>query len=235
MSQQQIDAELGPAVFQYTSNSSAGGAYQQLREGLIWGRWKPGEKLKPQHLKQVFEYTSGALREALIRLAGEGFVQFEEQRGFSTVKPSRKSFQEIRDLRVLLECEGARLSILNGDLEWEANLIAAHHKLVHLEEKMRGEKDISGFIKIWSRYDWEVHQSLVAACNSDHLKEYYRAVFDKFRLHAVSELRAYGFRGKITISEHAKIVSHALARDAASCAEAIDDHLRIYRRASSSA
>ena len=76
--------------------TSAGHAYEMLRDGLIWGRWSPGEKLKPQHLKESFSTTSSALREALIRLAGEGFVSFEEQRGFSTIRPTRESFHELR-------------------------------------------------------------------------------------------------------------------------------------------
>lgn len=213
-----------------TSNSSAGAAYQKLRDGLIWGRWKPGEKLKPQHLKTTFETTSGALREALIRLAGEGFVAFEEQRGFSTILPDRKSFYEVQELRLLLEREATRLSIENGDMEWEAQLAAAHHRLAHLEERMHEETDISSFIRVWSLYDWQFHEALTAACDSGILKEHYRAIYDKSRLHVVAELNNFGFRGETTIVEHKDILTCALDRDAEACGHAIERHLRIYRR-----
>ncbi len=210
-------------------NTSAGYAYEKLRDGLLWGRWKPGEKLKPQHLKDTFSTTSGALREALIRLAGEGFVNFEEQRGFSTIEPTRDSFMELRHLRVLLEGEGARLSIEHGDLEWETNLTAAHHQLIYLEQKMRGAEDLGRFIKIWSRHDAQFHAVLISACQSELLKHEYKIIYDKFRLHAVAELRTYGFRGKTTTKEHNEIVEAALARDADRCADALDRHVTIYR------
>ena len=224
-------ADLSPE----SHGTSAGYAYAQLRDGLIWGRWQPGEKLKPQHLKSEFSTTSGALREALIRLAGEGFVSFEEQRGFSTIKPSRDSFLELRHLRVLLEVEAARLSVEQGGLEWETNLSAAHHRLVYLEEKMRGNDDLRSFIKWWSRYDQQFHEVLISACGSALLRQQYRSIYDKFRLHAVSELRTYGFRGEVTTNEHNDILTAALDRDADACAAAIDRHVTIYRSADRSA
>ena len=223
------DAAGLPELSPDSHGTSAGYAYAQLRGGLIWGRWQQGEKLKPQHLKSEFSTTSGALREALIRLAGEGFVSFEEQRGFSTIKPSRESFLELRHLRMLLEVEATRMSIGNGDLEWETNLSAAHHRLVYLEEKMRGTADLRSFIKWWSRYDQQFHEVLISACGSALLRQQYRSIYDKFRLHAVSELRTYGFRGEVTTNEHNDILTAAIARDADACVAAIDRHVTIYR------
>lgn len=211
------------------SGSSAFAVYRAVRESLIWGRWKPGEKLKPQHLKASFGCTSSVLREALIRLAGEGFVTFEEQRGFSTIVPTQESFFEVRAMRILLESEGVRLSIENGGIDWEVDLKAAHYRLAHLEEKMRQEGELRGFIKIWSLHDWQFHHALIAACGSDLLKEFHSTVYDKFRLHVVSELKNFGFRAATTIDEHEAILRSALDRDAATCAKAIQDHLAIYR------
>ncbi len=209
---------------------SAGDVYKDLRECLIWGRWQSGKKLKPQHLKSSLNCSSSVMREALIRLAGEGFVQFEEQRGFSAITPTEESLVELGNLRELLEIEGARLSIENGNLEWEVELSAAHHRLAHFEERMRGEDDISGFIKTWSGYDWEFHEALLASCESVHLQQTYKAIYDKFRLHVIAELRSYGYRGKTTIDEHNNILSSALQRDSKACKNAIKQHLKIYRQ-----
>ncbi len=209
--------------------TSAGHAYEILRDGLIWGRWKPGEKLKPQHLKTEISTTSSALREALIRLAGEGFVTFEEQRGFSTIRPTPSSFLELRHLRVLLELDAARLSVERGNLEWETNLSAAHHRLIFLEDKMRSSDDLRSYIKWWSRYDGQFHEALIAACGSELLKQQFRSIYDKYRLHAVTELRTFGFRGETTTREHNDIVTAALDRDADACTAAIERHVTVYR------
>jgi DNA-binding GntR family transcriptional regulator len=211
-------------------STHSGDVYENLRENLIWGRWTPGEKLKPQYLKTALDCSSSVMREALIRLAGEGFVHFEEQRGFSAIVPTEQSLTELRNLRILLETEGARLSIENGALEWEAELTAAHHRLAHLEEKMRNESDISGFIKVWSHYDWAFHEAFMAACGSQHLQQMHKTVYDKFRLHVISELRDFGYRGEITIHEHNDILESALRRDLDACQQAIERHLKIYRQ-----
>jgi len=210
--------------------TTAGGVYDKLRDGLMWGRWSPGEKLKPQHLRDSMKATPGALREALIRLAGEGFVRFEEQRGFSTIIPSRKSFFETRHLRVLIEAEAARLSIENATLQWEADLVAAHQRLAQLERSIGGEDNIRDHIRIWSTYDWAFHMVLVGNCGSNLLIETHKMTYDRYRLHAVAELQTFGFRGETTVKEHASVLKAALDRDPDACAAALNAHLRIYRR-----
>ena len=74
------------------------------------------------------------IRETLNRLASEGFVVAEEQRGFFVNSFSRNDLIEIANLRVLLECHAIKLSIERGDTDWEGNLVASYHKL-HLLEK----------------------------------------------------------------------------------------------------
>ncbi len=212
-----------------TTHTSAGVAYERLRDGLIWGRWKAGEKLKPQHLKDLFSTTSGVLREALIRLAGESFVIFEEQRGFSTLNPTRESFLELRSLRILLEKEGLTLSIQQGNLDWESNLVAAHGQLQLIERKMLNATDLSDFIRTWSRYDAQFHAALIANCRSDLLKKEHRRIYDLYRIHAIAELGTFGFRGKTTMDEHQAIVDSALERDTDACIKAVDQHVTIYR------
>lgn len=207
----------------------AGNVYDRLRENLIIGAFAPGTKLKPQYLKDQLSCTTGVVREALIRLAGEGLVDFESQRGFRAIVPTEKSFYEVTHLRTLIECEGARLSIQNGDMDWEADLIAAHHKLAHLEERMRSEADLRSLLEVWSRYEWTFHSTLLSACGSDLLKEQHRAIFDKFRLHLLAKARSFGFRGEVTIREHGDILAAALARDVDACQQAIQKHFRIYR------
>ena len=201
----------------------------RLREDLIFGTWKPGERLRPQALRERYDTTSGTLREALIRLAGEGLVEMEEQRGFSTMRPTPETFHQVRHLRLLIECEGARLSILRGDLEWEADLNAAHHRLAHIEHRMRDADDLAEHIQMWSRHDQAFHEALMAACGSDLLKREHERVYERFRMHVVAELQQWGFRGALNVEEHGAILAAALDRDAAACAAALDAHLAIYR------
>src|SRR5690606_14410544 len=114
----------------------ATGVYDRIRDDLIAGGFVPGKKLMPQRLAPRYGASPGTLREALLRLAAEGFVDSAEQRGFRSVAPSQDTLWEIANFRILLETEGARLSIENGDVAWEEKLAAAHRRLSDLEREM---------------------------------------------------------------------------------------------------
>ena len=117
--------------------------YQRIKRDIIFGDLAPGSKLKLDGLKDRYAASMSTLRETLNRLASEGFVAAQDQRGFFVTDVSREDLIEIANLRVLLECHALRLSIANGDTDWEGNLVAAHHKL-HLMEQRMQEGDESG-------------------------------------------------------------------------------------------
>lgn len=206
-----------------------GDVYSRLRRDLTTGAFGPGEKIRPHHVAPRYAVTPAALREALLRLAAEGFVERHEQRGFRNVRTSRETTWEIVHYRVLLEAEGARLSIARGGVEWEANLAAAHHRLSHLEARMRDMADAERPLHLWAAYDRQFHEALLAACGSDVLMAQQRVAFDRFKQHVIAEDRSLGYRGLALIDEHAAILKSALARDAAACAEALWGHFEPYR------
>ncbi len=65
------------------------------------------------------------MRELLNRLASEGLVVAEAQRGFEVAPASATEFREIAALRLLLEGHALALSFAAGDLDWEARVVAA--------------------------------------------------------------------------------------------------------------
>lgn len=203
--------------------------YDTLRSGLISGRWKSGEKLKPQHLKEELSCTSNVLREALLRLAGEGFVVSEKNQGFRAIAHSEATFREAAHLRLVLECEAVELAIKAGDFDWEIAVSAAHNKLAYVEKQMGGLSDVSEYAERWSRYDWEFHSTLLSACGSELLMRTYKTVYDTFRMYAVSEIENFGFFGPVTINEHNDVVQAAINRDLVASLAAIETHLTVYR------
>lgn len=203
--------------------------YEILRSGLIWGRWKSGERIMPTHLKKEFGCTGSALREALIRLSGEGFVEANTNFGFRALVQSERNFRQAAHLRLILECEAASLSVKNGDFDWEMALNAAYNKLNYIEKQMSNTDDIEPYIQRWSIQDWEFHQTLLSACDSELLLQSYRNSYDKFRMYAVSEIKNYGFSSTVTIGEHEAIYSAAIAHDVPACIDAIKNHLTLYQ------
>jgi DNA-binding GntR family transcriptional regulator len=171
-------------------------------------------------LRGIYGVAIGTLREALFRLASEGLVVAEGQRGFSVAPVSVDDFREIAELRFLLESDGIAASFAAGDLDWEGQVVGAHHKLAAMERRlMAGEPTDTAQ---WKRHDREFHHALVAACGSDTLLETYAAAYDRFLRY---QMIAVVFRGAVAAEQHAALLRCALARDAAAARDILWAHL----------
>ena len=56
--------------------------YNQIKKSLINGELKPGEKLKIDSLKEIYNVGSTPIREALTWLVADNLVQKIDQKGF---------------------------------------------------------------------------------------------------------------------------------------------------------
>ncbi len=191
-----------------TSETVAESSYRRIRSDIIFGRLVPGQKLKLDGLKSAYGTSISTLREILNRLAADGLVLAEGQRGFEVSPVSVADLEEIADLRLLLETHALEQSIARGDMEWEARLVSAHYKLARMEEVM-ATGDTSR-AEDWKRYDWEFHQALISACGSRLLMETHSGVFDKYLRY---QMVALSYRGDVAAKEHQELLDAAIRRD----------------------
>lgn len=199
--------------------------YWDMRNRLITSGFEPGLKLKPEVLRREYRCAASTIREVLLRLSADQLVELRDQRGFRTPLASRKGLEELTEIRIMVESEGARRSLENGGLEWEANLSAAHHKLAHVETTMRAAPDLTEFIPVWSACEWQFHLALISACGSDTLISLYRDVYDRHRQQLMMVTRKFGYRRE-NITEHRAILEAALAHRQEDCLKLISLHLR---------
>src|SRR5205809_7463980 len=68
--------------------SVADEAYSRLRQDILGGELLPGMKLKLDALRERYEVSVNTLRETLSRLAADGLVEAEGQRGFAVMPAS---------------------------------------------------------------------------------------------------------------------------------------------------
>ena len=194
--------------------------YQRIKRDIIFGDLAPGSKLKLEGLRERYSASMSTLRETLNRLASEGFVDAQDQRGFFVTPVSREDLIEIANLRVLLECHALRLSVENGDTDWEGNLVAAHHKLHLMEQKMLEGDDSQK--EDWKRYDWELHLALIEACGSKNLLSLHSVLYDKYLRYQMLVLT---YRGEEAVEEHRTVFEAALARDIDTAAQTLKTHI----------
>jgi DNA-binding GntR family transcriptional regulator len=195
-------------------------AYRRMRSDIIFGRLKPGQKLKLDRLKDIYGPSISTLREILNRLSSEGLVLAEGQRGFEVSNVSVENLREIAELRQLLEGHALKQSFATGDMEWEGRVVAAHHKLASMEKLMQaGDRSQT---EAWKRYDWEFHQALISACGSKALMETHAGVFDKYLRY---QMIALSYRGEIAAREHKILLDCALQRDAETARRVLAEHV----------
>jgi DNA-binding GntR family transcriptional regulator len=203
-----------------TSETIAESSYRRIRSDIIFGRLTPGQKLKLDGLKTAYGTSISTLREILNRLAADGLVLAEGQRGFEVSPVSVTDLEEIADLRLLLETHALEQSIARGDMEWEARLVSAHYKLARMEEVM-ATGDTSR-AEDWKRYDWEFHQALISACGSRLLMETHSGVFDKYLRY---QMVALSYRGDVAAEEHQQLLDAAIRRDGETAKRILTAHI----------
>jgi DNA-binding GntR family transcriptional regulator len=195
--------------------------FRQIRKDIISGALPPGTKIKLEQAKERYSISVSSLREILSRLTTENLVIAEGQRGFEVSPASRKELVELGDLRMVLETHAIGLAFAAGNLEWEGQIVAAHHKLSAAESKLL-TGDVSRTID-WVRYDWEFHQAIVSACNSATLMAALSSVFDRFlRYHML----ARSFRGQPVVDDHKLLFELAIKRDVEGARDVVRRHIQ---------
>lgn len=198
--------------------------YDSLQVRLISAGFEHGAKLRAEVLREEFGCSASTVREALFRLSTVGLVVFQEQRGFRVPCRSAEKLIELTHLRILLEAEGAVMSIRKGGIAWEAKMTAAHHQLSHIEKRIHGADDPSDYIGIWFRAEREFHDTLIGACGSETLKGMHARIYAQFRQQLMVADRRFEFISE-NIQHHSEILAAAVSGDEELTREKVYDHL----------
>jgi DNA-binding GntR family transcriptional regulator len=195
--------------------------YVHLRGAIMRGDYAPDDALKPQDLAREQGVSLAVTREALVRLVGEGLADRLPNRGFAVPSFSDRRWQEIAEARRLIEPVVLRMSIERGDVDWEARVRAAHHRLVRTPAYVPEEGEY--YSGAWSEAHRAFHRTLLEGCGNPALLD----TFD--RLWTASELTrrwsAYRNPDRDGVKEHRRLEKAALARDADTAVAVLIQHL----------
>lgn len=146
-------------------------AFYKVREDLLSGLLPPRTKLKLSELQLRYGLGVSPLREALMRLAAEGLVVAEGQRGFTVASMSLEELQDLTRTRERVEAMALADAMAQGDADWEAEILASYHRLVRAPLPQDGDAPES--IKQWEDKHRAFHRALVAACGSPWLLRFH--------------------------------------------------------------
>lgn len=196
-------------------------AYQVIRDEIIAGIHPPGKKLKIQDLAHELKVSPSAVREALSRLVPEQLVISRDQRGFIVAPLSIADLEDLTDLRCEIETIALRRSVERGDIEWEARVIAAAHRLRALHKPESGR---SPGAAEWIAGHADYHAALVSGCGSRRLMALHAQLYEQSERYRMLSALAESDRDVET--EHQRLVDLALARDAEGLVASTIEHIR---------
>lgn len=190
--------------------------YERLRGDLVSGRFKAGEKIAISALRDDYQVSLSPLREALSRLAAYGLLIQENQRGFRVPKLDRHELDDLTELRLQLEGDALVAAVQRGDAQWEAELLAAAHRLKRAEE--------AGTREQWEHLHGHFHRTLVAPCGSPWRLRFIAQLHDQFDRYRRLAPEQPDVRHRLN-GQHADLVELALDRHAAAARELLHDHI----------
>jgi GntR family carbon starvation induced transcriptional regulator len=196
--------------------------YEQMRADLLTGAIEPGMPLRVEGMKQRYGASTSPLREAMFRLASEGFLLLSSQRGFRAGVLTKADLLDLAARRSEIETSALAISIEKGNEEWESEVVKRHHYFGLISRQVE-----SGTKKMGT--DWEqrhraLHLSLVEGCGSPWLLRFCFNVYDHFdRYRRVAKLERIQLAS--LSQEEDALVAAALKRDKAGATDILSAHI----------
>lgn len=193
--------------------------YETLKEDILLNKYEPGEELQIDKLAQEFGVSTTPIREALVRLEGDGLVVSIPNRGVQVTPISLDDVRNLYEVRRLLEPYAAKIAARYCE---EAEVEALYEKLVHLIE---GPTDLAAYINA----DLELHELMSQHLRNTLLKDILNQVDQhSIRVRYLAESSAGGLRPEVVelvTREHLKILDAIRKRDEEKAAAATLQHL----------
>ena len=194
---------------------------RKMRDDILAGRLRPGQRLMFPDLCERYEASVGVVREALTSLVSDGLVRAQAHQGHIVTPLSHADLAELTIARTTIEPLVLRRSIANGDVQWEARLVAAHHVLSRTprydaDDPQRGSDE-------WAAAHEEFHEALFAGCDNSRLLRTTRNLAEEAALYRRWSVPLEANRD--VAGEHDELLAAAISRDADLAAERLCEHI----------
>ncbi|MFT8246860.1 GntR family transcriptional regulator [Roseomonas sp. BN140053] len=198
------------------AGSAVDGVIAHIKSGIRAGRYAPGQRLVEPDLTEALGVSRSSLREALRRLAAEGFVELQHFRGARVRKMTRADVLELTEIRAVLEGYAAATAAARIDAPGRDALLA-------LERSADGARarDAAGY----GAYNAAFHEAVLRLGRHQHLPGFvehtrlavFRLQFD-FLLLTPARIRT-------SRAEHRVIAKAILKGDAVAAEAAMRGHI----------
>ena len=194
----------------------------RVESDIVSGALPPGSRLAIAELAARYGVGATPVREGLSRLVARGLIVAIGQRGFRVSAISRADLEDITRLRVLIEAEALRRSMARGDAAWEADIIAALHRLRRFVEQNDAALGEGG--REFDSLHKGFHTALIARCGSPRMLEAHADLYDQAYRYRRIMMGAFGDPREF-VHDHQTLADLAIARRFGEAEDKLAAHL----------
>lgn len=206
-----------------TRGTGARFAYETLRDEILALVLRPGQPLDETTLAERFGMSRSPVREALIRLAGDGLVVLLPNRSTLVTPIDITTFSKYVEALDIAQRMNTRLA---AQLRSDADLkfIAKRQKL--FEVAVKGGRHLE-----MSEANKQFHMAIAAAGRNPYLSNFYERLLDQGRrmLHLHFDFLERTHDGYLLTAEHAEMLEAIRDQDVERADRLAHDHTRQFR------
>jgi DNA-binding GntR family transcriptional regulator len=209
-----------------TKRTRADALRDQMRDDILSGALKPGQRLMFPDLSSRYGASVGVTREALAGLVSQGLVRASAHQGYMVTPLSKTDLHDLVVARCMVESLVIEASVNNGGVEWEAQVVAAHHVLTRAHAELSDSPQTNAR---WSQAHSMFHEALFAACGNAKLLDITRFLGESAALY-----RRWSDSipdGRDVLAEHRALLDAALSGNATEAADLLRTHLQATEKA----
>lgn len=190
--------------------------YQRIKQEIFDWQLLPGDRFTESELAARMQASRTPVREALVRLQRDGYVEVQFRNGW-TIRPfDFRSLENLYDVRVILELAALRQLCESADLE------ARLEPLRQIWMAPPDARPCEG--RIVAELDERFHEHLVEATGNDEMARIHHDVTERIRI-----VRRLDFtmdrRIEATYAEHAQILQVLLNRHCEQAQQRLRAHI----------
>ncbi len=199
-------------------------AAEKLHRDIVSGALAPATKLKIRELTSRYQLGASPIREALSRLAAQGFVQQEGQKGFRVSPVSANELLDITESRRIIEGEAIRHALRNANPAWEDEILTSFH--LFTREVVRYYDEGIRRLDIYEERHHQFHRALISACPLRALREFCDHLYVRTTRYRMLT-RKFPFTKDEVIGEHKMLMDAVLSGDEDAAIKAARSHIAI--------
>ncbi|MFI9205712.1 GntR family transcriptional regulator [Streptomyces sp. NPDC053048] len=204
-----------PAV-QVRQPPAAERVYAHVKDGVLQRRYEGGTLLTEGDLAEAVGVSRTPVREALLRLEGEGLLKLYPKKGALVLAVSAQEIADVVETRLLVEKHAAAKAVPAPP--------ALLERLEELVADMRRQA-AAGDLAAVSLSDRAFHAEIVRSAGNRILSGLYEQLRDRQLRMGVAVMHAHPDRIAKNIAEHTEILEALRSGDAAAAIAVVDRHV----------